>query len=95
MKSKTSQKLKKLFIRLLFATILRVKKTSLVFILFIYSWQRLGRENKSDWNKFFEDLINRELKHILIIVSDDLHGLIDAIKISYLYIHHQLCLVYL
>lgn len=45
--------------------------------------------------KVFEDLINRGLKKVLIIVSDDFPGIIDAVKIAYFYADHQLCFVHL
>ncbi len=54
-----------------------------------------GKENKADWMKVFEDLITRGLKKVLIIVSDDFPGIIDAVKIAYPYADHQLCFVHL
>ncbi|ADQ39611.1 transposase mutator type [Caldicellulosiruptor acetigenus I77R1B] len=54
-----------------------------------------GKENRADWNKVFEDLINRGLKKVLVIVSDDFPGIIETIKAVYPYADHQLCLVHL
>ncbi|ADQ05534.1 transposase mutator type [Caldicellulosiruptor owensensis OL] len=54
-----------------------------------------GKENRADWNKVFEDLINRSLKKVLIVVSDDFPGIIETIKAVYPYADHQLCLVHL
>jgi len=43
-----------------------------------------GKENRADWNKVFEDLINRGLKRVLVVVSDDFQVLSRPSK---LYIH--------
>ncbi len=54
-----------------------------------------GKENKADWMKVFEDLINRGLKKVLIIVSDDFPGIIDAVKIAYPYADLKFAFVHL
>lgn len=54
-----------------------------------------GKENRADWNKVFEGLVNRGLKRDLVIVSDDLPGIIETAKAVYPYADHQLCLVHL
>jgi len=45
--------------------------------------------------KVFEDLITRGLKEILIVISDDFPGIIDAVKLAYPLADHQLCFVHL
>ncbi|ADD03547.1 MULTISPECIES: IS256 family transposase [Thermoanaerobacter] len=54
-----------------------------------------GKENKADWMKVFEDLITRGLKEILVVISDDFPGIIDAVKLAYPLADHQLCFVHL
>jgi len=54
-----------------------------------------GKENRADWNKVFEDLINRGLKRVLVVVSDDFPGIIETVKAVYPYADHQLCFVHL
>ncbi|WP_029229209.1 IS256 family transposase, partial [Caldicellulosiruptor acetigenus] len=54
-----------------------------------------GKENKADWTKVFEDLITRGLKEVLIVISDDFPGIIDAVKLAYPLADHQLCFVHL
>ncbi len=39
-----------------------------------------GHEKKGDWLQIFNDLINRGLKRVMFIVSDDFPGLNEAIK---------------
>ena len=41
-----------------------------------------GKENKANWMKVFDDLITRGLKEVLIVISDDFPGIIDAVKIA-------------
>ncbi|WP_408605137.1 transposase [Caldicellulosiruptor kronotskyensis] len=67
----------------------KVKKISLVFCPFF------GKENKADWMKVFDDLITRGLKEVLIVISDDFPGIIDAVKLAYPLADHQLCFVHL
>jgi transposase-like protein len=45
--------------------------------------------------KVFEDLITRGLKKVLIVVSDNFPGIIDAVKLAYPYADHQLCFAHL
>ncbi len=54
-----------------------------------------GAENRADWLKVFNDLIERGLKRIVVIVSDDFPGLNDAIKALYPFTEHQLCYIHL
>ncbi|AZT89249.1 IS256 family transposase [Caldicellulosiruptor changbaiensis] len=54
-----------------------------------------GKENKADWMRVFDDLITRGLKKVLIVVSDDFPGIIDAVRLAYPLAHHQLCFVHL
>lgn len=54
-----------------------------------------GRENRAEWNKVFEDLVNRGLKKVLIVISDDFPGIIETVKAVYPYADHQLCFVHL
>lgn len=54
-----------------------------------------GKESKETWVKVFEDLISRGLKKILVIVSDDLPGLIEATQTIFPLADHQLCFVHL
>lgn len=54
-----------------------------------------GSENKSDWLKVFNDLIERGLKKIVVMVSDDFPGLTEAVKAMYPLTEHQLCYVHL
>jgi transposase-like protein len=39
-----------------------------------------GSENKADWIKIFNDLIDRGLKRVILIVSDDFPGISKAIE---------------
>jgi len=55
----------------------KVKKTFSVFCPFF------GKENKADWMKVFDDLITTGLKEVLIVISDDFPGIIDAVKLAY------------
>ena len=45
--------------------------------------------------KVFDDLITRGLKKVLIVVSDDFPGIIDAVRLAYPLADHQLCFVHL
>jgi transposase-like protein len=42
-----------------------------------------GSENRTDWLKILNDPIERGLKRIVVIVSDDFPGLSDAFKALY------------
>ncbi|WP_408605151.1 transposase [Caldicellulosiruptor bescii] len=67
----------------------KVKKISLVFCPFF------GKENKADWMKVFDDLITRGLKEVLIVISDDFPGIIDAVKLAYPLADLELAFVHL
>lgn len=54
-----------------------------------------GGETRQDWIKVFQDLISRGLKRVLMIVSDDLSGLDDAIGAIFEHTDHQLCFIHL
>lgn len=54
-----------------------------------------GSESKGDWIKVFQDLIGRGLKRVLLIVSDDLPGLDEAISAIFERTDHQLCFIHL
>ncbi|WP_416354607.1 transposase [Caldicellulosiruptor bescii] len=45
--------------------------------------------------KVFEDLITRGLKEILIVISDDFPGIIDAVKLAYPLADLELAFVHL
>lgn len=55
-----------------------------IFGIYIF----FGKENRVDWNKVFEDLINCGFKKVLVIVSDDFLGIIEIIKVVYLYVDY-------
>jgi len=52
-------------------------------------------KNKADWIKVFNDLIDRGLKRLMLIVSDDFPGITKAIETLFPYTDYQLCLVHL
>lgn len=52
-------------------------------------------ENKGDWIKIFNDLISRGVKRVLLIASDDLGGLDEAISAIFEKTDHQLCFIHL
>lgn len=54
-----------------------------------------GKENRETWRVVFEDLITRGLKRVLVIVSDDLPGIIETIEAIFPLADHQLCFVHL
>ena len=54
-----------------------------------------GNENKGDWLKVLNDLIERGLKRVLIVISDDFSGLTEGVKALYPLTEHQLCYVHL
>jgi len=54
-----------------------------------------GSENRTDWLKVLNDLIERGLKRIVVIVSDDFPGLSEALKALYPLAEHQLCYIHL
>ena len=54
-----------------------------------------GNENKDYWLMVLNDLIDRGLKRVLYIISDDFSGLTDAVSTLFPLAYHQLCLVHL
>lgn len=58
-------------------------------------WIFFGQENKENWLQILNDMIQRGLKKVLILVSDDFSGLHQAIKQLFPLTDHQLCLVHL
>ena len=54
-----------------------------------------GNENKDYWLMVLNDLIDRGLKRVLYVVSDDFSGLTDAVSTLFPLASHQLCLVHL
>ncbi len=54
-----------------------------------------GSEQKVDWMRVLGDLVERWLKKVLIVVSDDFTGLREVIKSVYPLADHQLCTVHL
>lgn len=62
-----------------------------VYGYYVYS----GSESKQDWLKIFNDLISRGLKRALLVLSDDLAGLDQAIEAVFDKTDHQLCFIHL
>jgi transposase-like protein len=54
-----------------------------------------GNETREDWLVIFNDLINRGLKRVLLIVSDNFNGLDSAIKALFPKSEHQLCFIHM
>jgi len=54
-----------------------------------------GNENRTDWLQVFNDLIERGLKRVALIVSDDFPGIDKAINALFPKSDHQLCYVHL
>lgn len=54
-----------------------------------------GNENRADWLKVFNDLVERGLKKIVVLVSDDFPGMTEAVKALYPLTEHQLCYIHL
>ena len=54
-----------------------------------------GSESKEDWLQILNDLINRGLKRVMLIVSDDFSGLASAIKALFPNTDHQLCFIHM
>ena len=53
-----------------------------------------GNESSIVWRKVFSDLIQRGLKKIVVVISDDFPSISDAIKSFYPLSDHQLCFVH-
>jgi len=62
---------------------------------FISYYIYFGSESKEDWLQILNDLIKRGLKRVMIIVSDDFPGLIQAIKALFSQTDHQLCFIHM
>ncbi|WP_281340549.1 transposase [Sulfurihydrogenibium sp. YO3AOP1] len=74
-------------------SVFKTRELSLdVFVLYIDVYHC---ENKADWIKVFNDLIDRGLKRVMLIVSDDFPGITKAIETLFPYTDHQLCLAHL
>jgi transposase-like protein len=54
-----------------------------------------GDENRADWLRVFNDLIERGLKKVALVVSDDFPGIESAINALFPKADHQLCYVHL
>lgn len=54
-----------------------------------------GNENREDWLVILNNLIQRGLKRVLVIVSDDFPGLDDAISTLFPKTDHQLCFIHM
>ena len=54
-----------------------------------------GSETRHKWREIFEDLIERGLKKTMVVVSDDLSGLDEVIRLLFPRTDHQLCFVHL
>lgn len=54
-----------------------------------------GGESRADWLKVLNDLIERGLKRVVVLVSDDFPGLSEAVKALYPLTDHQLCYIHL
>ena len=54
-----------------------------------------GKETINQWKKVFNDLINRNLKNVLLFVCDNLSGMTDTLNILFDNPDIQLCLVHI
>ena len=54
-----------------------------------------NNENRADWLKVFNDLTERGVKRIMIIVSDDSPSIANAIEKIFPDTDHQLCFIHL
>jgi len=54
-----------------------------------------GSENRATWLSIFNDLIDRGLKKVALIVSDDFPGMAEAIRTLFPLTDHQLCYLHL
>jgi transposase-like protein len=59
------------------------------------SYHAHGPESKAFWLQVFNDLIERGIRRVLIVVSDNLSGLADAVTTLFPKARHQLCFVHL
>ena len=51
----------------------------------------MGSENKEFWLEVFNDLLDRGLKRLLMVLSDDFGGLIESVQTLFPQAYHQLC----
>ncbi len=58
-------------------------------------YEFFGSENKEGWLKVLNDLLDRGLKKVVVVVSDDFPGLSEALESLYPHTEHQLCFVHL
>jgi putative transposase len=54
-----------------------------------------NNENRADWLKVFNDLTERGVKRVMIVVSDDFPGIANAIEKFFPDTDHQLCFIHL
>ena len=82
----------------------RVRKACVYTVLGIdFQWQKdiygfylfFGSESKEGWLRVLNDLIDRGLQKVVLVVSDDFSGLSEAIKSLLPDTEHQLCFVHL
>lgn len=57
--------------------------------------QRFGRENLEDWKKVLRGLLERGLRHVLIVVHDDFSGLLGFTTKLFVGADIQLCIVHM
>ena len=53
-----------------------------------------GKETKSRWMQIFQDLVVRGLKRVLLVISDNLIGIKDAVAKVFPNAFHQICLLH-
>jgi len=58
-------------------------------------YEFFGSESKEGWLKVLNDLLDRGLQKVVVVVSDDFPGLSEALDSLYPYTEHQLCFVHL
>lgn len=58
-------------------------------------YEFFGSESKDGWIKVLNDLMDRGLQKVVMVVSDDFPGLSDALEALFPYTEHQLCFVHL
>jgi transposase-like protein len=58
-------------------------------------YEFFGSESKDGWLKVLNDLMERGLQRVIVVVSDDFPGLSEALKALLQYTEHQLCFVHL
>jgi len=58
-------------------------------------YEFFGSESKDGWLRVLNDLLDRGLQRVVVVVSDDFPGLSDALEALYPLTEHQLCFVHL